>query len=151
MPAGNDAILETVSGWPTAPPADVVTVLQNLVQAYAFYTDEGRAEELATLFTADAEWDGTSLGYGVAHGPQDIAATVLSHHDPTRPMIHMPGPPLFVAVSSREVHGAGWCMAARSGSNRSIFFHYDDIFRLDDGQWRFQQRTLLLRFVSADG
>jgi SnoaL-like domain len=151
---GRDAILATASSWASAPPPDVVAELNNLVQAYALFTDEGRADELASLFTADATWDGTDLGYGSARGPKAIAACVLQHFDPTRPMIHVPGPPLLVLVSDSEVRGAGWCLATRSagdGASPLIYFHYDDGYRRDDGGWRFSSRTLLLRFRSATG
>ena len=148
----SDALLATASSWSSAPPPDVAAKLNNLVQAYALFTDKGRAAELATLFTADATWDGTDLGYGSARGPEAIAATVLQHHDPTRPMVHVPGPPLLVQVSDSEVRGVGWCLATRSGGDGAspvIYFHYDDVFRRDDGGWRFSRRTLLLRFRTA--
>jgi SnoaL-like domain len=146
-----DAILSTARRWSEPPPPDVVAELHNLAQAYALFTDHGRADELAALFTDDATWDGTELGYGVAHGPEAIAAAVLAHYDPGRPMIHVPGPPLLVAVSESEVRGAGWCLATRSGGDGTgpmIYFHYDDEFRRDSGGWRFARRTLLLRFRS---
>jgi SnoaL-like domain len=151
---GRDAILATACSWRSAPPPDVVAELTNLVQAYALFTDEGRADELAGLFTADATWDGTDLGYGSARGPEAIAATVLQHFDSTRPMIHVPGPPLLVQVSDSEVRGVGWCFATRStgdGASPVIYFHYDDEYRRDDRGWRFSSRTLLLRFRSAAG
>jgi hypothetical protein len=78
----------------------VVAALGNLVQAYAIYADRGREAELAALFTADATWDGTQRGYGAAEGPESIAATVLVHFDPGTPMMHVPGPPLLVAVAT---------------------------------------------------
>jgi SnoaL-like domain len=146
-----EAILAMASRWQESPPPDVVAELHNLVQAYALFTDNGRADELTGLFTDDATWDGTELGYGVAHGPEAIAAAVLQHFDSARPMIHVPGPPLLVAVSESEVRGVGWCLATRSGGDGSgpmIYFHYDDEFRRDAGRWRFARRTLLLRFRS---
>jgi hypothetical protein len=148
---GRDAILATARSWTSAPGPDVVAELNNLVQAYALFTDEGRAEDLAGLFTADATWDGTDLGYDSARGPEAIAAAVLKHFDPARPMIHVPGPPLLVEASDSEVRGVGWCLATRSagdGASPVIYFHYDDQYRRDDG-WRFSSRTLLLRFRSA--
>ena len=56
--------------WATPPdPADA-EALRNLLQAYAVLTDAGAVDALAGLFTADAEWDGTSLGFGTATGPE---------------------------------------------------------------------------------
>ena len=143
-----DTLLATARRWSESPPPDVVTELQNLVQAYALFTDNGRADDLGELFTADATWDGTDLGYGTAQGPDAIAATVLQHFDPTRPMIHVPGPPLLVAVTESEVRGVGWCLATRASSDGTaplIYFHYDDEFRREADRWRFSRRTLLLR------
>ena len=83
--------METSARWREAPAPEVVAQLQNLIQVYAVLTDTGRAEELASLFTSDASWNGEELGYGSANGPADIAATVLAHFDPARPMMHVPG------------------------------------------------------------
>jgi hypothetical protein len=151
--SGRDAVVATATSWVAAPPPDVAVELHNLVQAYALFTDDGRADDLASLFTDDATWDGAELGYGSARGPQAIAATVLQHFDPDRPMVHVPGPPLLVAVSDSAVRGVGWCMATRSSADGPvplIFFHYDDEFRRDEGgAWRFSRRKLLLRFRSG--
>jgi hypothetical protein len=151
--SGRDAVVAVATRWDATPPPDIAVALHNLVQAYALFTDDGRADELASLFTADATWDGSELGYGSARGPQAIADTVLQHFDPDRPMVHIPGPPLLATVSATEVRGVGWCMATRSSGDRPaplIFFHYDDDFRRDDdGVWRFSRRTLLLRFRSG--
>jgi hypothetical protein len=141
--------METSARWQEAPPPEVVAQLQNLIQVYAVMTDTGRAEELESLFTSDASWNGEELGYGSANGPAEIAATVLAHFNPDRPMMHVPGPALLVAIDDREVHGVSWCLATRAseeGSSPLIWFMYDDVFRLDDGEWRFAARTLHLRF-----
>ena len=105
--------METSARWREAPAPEVVAQLQNLIQVYAVMTDTGRAEELESLFTSDASWNGEELGYGSAHGPADIAATVLAHFNPDRPMMHVPGPALLVAIDDREVHGVSWCLATR--------------------------------------
>jgi hypothetical protein len=139
-----DAILATARDWGSPPAPDVYGPLQNLIQAYALFTDEGRSDELRELFTPDATWDGTDLGYGTAEGPDAIVETVLGHHDPARPMVHVPGPLLLVEVAADEVQGASWCLAARS-TGPLIFFHYLDGFRREpDGRWRFARRRLRL-------
>jgi len=147
--------LETAARWRDAPAPEVVGRLQNLTQVYAVLTDAGRAEELAELFTSDASWDGEELGYGSARGPADIASTVLAHFDPARPMMHVPGAALLVAISDTEVHGVNWCLATRSSTDSNsplIWFMYDDVFRRDDdGEWRFAARTLRLRFRTGGG
>jgi hypothetical protein len=145
-----DSILATASRWSTPPSPAVMAHLQNLMQVYALYTDEGRGQELARLFTADATWDGTELGYGVASGPEEIAATVLQHFQPARPMLHVPGPLLAVEIADGEARGVSWCLATResgSGAGPLIYFHYHDGFRRDAaGGWHFSRRVLRLRF-----
>ena len=134
------------------PPSNSAAELQNLVQAYAVFTDRGLADELAGLFTDDATWDGTALGYGSARGPAEIVEVVLQHVDPARPMIHLPGPPLLVHVADDHARGMCWCLATRATDGAAgplIFFYYDDEFRRDDaGRWLFSRRTLHLRFRS---
>ena len=147
-----EAIAAAARVWSAPPHPETVTALQNLVQAYAFLTDHADADGLAALFTSDADWDGTDLGYGSAHGPADIVAAVLQHVDPARPMIHLPGPPLLVEESEDHARGLCWCMATRAAAGAPsplIFFYYDDEFRRDDaGRWLFSRRTLHLRFRS---
>jgi SnoaL-like domain len=137
-----------------SPPADLCQRLQNLLQAYGTFTDFGHQTELASLFTADAVWDGREHGFGIAHGPQAIAALVGGHHDPANPMMHLPGPAMLITTDSAdEVHGACWCMATRwvDGAVQPVlYFYYDDVFRRDvDGVWRFAHRRLRPRYLPA--
>ena len=140
------------SGWAEAPaPADA-EALRNLVQAYAVFTDGGAVEELATLFAADAEWDGTALGFGVAIGPAAIAQLVAGHHRPDAPMAHLTGPPLLVARTTDEVDGRCWAMARRWADGElspTIYFSYSDRFVRGAGGWRFQRRVLRATFPAA--
>jgi hypothetical protein len=125
-------------------------LLQNLVQAYALLTDIGDAARLAELFTADAEWDGSSLGYGTANGPDAIAELVCGRFNADEPMMHMPGPVLLAEVDDVEVRGISWCTATRwrDGTMRPIiYFYYDDVFaRAADSTWRFRRRSLHAAF-----
>ncbi len=144
-----DELLDTARDWASPPAPEVAAVLANLTQVYCLHTDAGREAELAALFTPDASWDGTSLGYGTAAGPEAIAATVVRHFDAAKPMMHVPGSPLLVAVDDDTVRGVSWCLATRAsgeGTGAVIWFQYHDEFhRQDDGQWRFRRRELLLR------
>ena len=142
--------LETSSRWANPPSATTSVLLQNLMQAYALFTDTGEQARLAALFTPDAEWDGSSLGYGTAVGPEAIAEAVCGHINVDQPMMHMPGPALLVAVDDDTVHGVSWCTATRwrEGATRPvIYFYYDDIFqRAADETWRFRLRRLHAAF-----
>ena len=132
------------------PPPATSVLLQNLVQAYALYTDAGAKDQLANLFTADAEWDGSSLGYGTAVGPEAIAELVCGHNKVDEPMMHMPGPAVLVALDDTAVHGVSWCTATRwrdGASSPVIYFYYHDVFqRATDDTWRFSRRDLHAAF-----
>jgi hypothetical protein len=139
--------------WNEAPPADVAVQLTNLLQAYALLTDLGRTDELAELFTPDAVWDGSEIGFGASTGPSDIAQRVTAHFRDDAPMMHLPGQPLLVAAGDDEVHGVGWSMATRWDAGRlmpTLHFYYEDVFRRsDDGRWRFARRVLRMRLPLA--
>jgi hypothetical protein len=140
------------ANWAAVPPPADALVVQNLLQMYGFLTDQGRAGPLAELFTDDAEWDGNELGFGAASGPAAIAALVTGHFDPTHPMIHLPGPAVLTSAAEDEIHGVCWCTATRwTGAETGpvIYFHYEDVFRRDDGRWRFARRLLRRRFPAA--
>ena len=116
VPGGRDVGLHVVERWGDPPAADVVSRLNNLVQAYALLSDHGRAPELAALFTDDAEWDGVDLGFDSATGPLSIAQRVIEHFRESEPMMHMTGPALLTSVTDTEVHGVA-CMAESTSPN----------------------------------
>jgi len=142
---------KTPRRWGDVPPPDDALEVQNLLQVYGFLTDQGRGQELGTLFVDDAEWDGTELGFGSARGRDDIVALVTRHVDPARPMIHLPGPPVLTGGGD-EIHGVCWCMATfwtGSGTAPLLYFHYEDVFQRQSGDWRFARRVLRRRFPDA--
>lgn len=139
------AAVRIARGWATPPSPEDAEAVRNLLQAYATFTDAGNVEALATLFTDNAEWDGTELNYGTARGPTDIAQRVAGHHRPDEPMAHFPGPPMLAAGDGVTIHALSWCMARRwsAGELRPvIYFSYEDELTKGDGGWRFQRRVL---------
>jgi SnoaL-like domain len=148
-----DVGAHVVGRWGHPPSPEVVSTLNNLVQVYALLADHGRTNELAALFTPDAEWDGGALGYGTATGPAAIAVRVTGHVRESEPMMHMTGPPLLIAATETEVHGVAWSLATRweQGDARPlIYFYYEDAFRKDIGfGWRFSRRVLRRRLGRA--
>lgn len=140
--------LDLARRWQDSASADDVALVGNLLQAYALFTDAGLRDELASLFTADATWDGTSLGYATATGPTGIADVVLAHHDVARPMIHLPGPPLVVRAGD-DLEVFSWTLATRQVDGVTkplIFFSYRDVLARVDGGLRFRSRILDLTF-----
>ncbi len=127
------------------PDARDVQAIQNLLFAYAKYTDAGSRTELAALFTADATWNGDELTFGSATGPDAIAALVTAHHDPAEPMMHLPGPAALTAVDADTVHAELWCLATRwidGVPMPHIHFKYTDVVRRTGDRWQFASRTL---------
>lgn len=153
LASGDHILVESAVRWAAAPPPEVAAKLQNLMQAYALLTDEGRQSELAALFWPDAVWDGRELQYGIATGPASIAKLVLTHFDAAKPVVHLPGPPLLTTASGGDVQGLSWCLATRLVDGRTapmIYFYYHDLMRRDArGHWRFARRYLRLRFRDA--
>ena len=134
--------------WQDAASADDLVLVGNLLQTYALFTDAGLKDELASLFTADATWDGSALGYAAATGPTAIADVVLAHHDVARPMVHLPGPPLAVR-SGDDLEVFSWTVATRlvDGATKPlIFFSYRDVLTRTDEGLRFRSRVLDLTF-----
>ena len=141
--------LSIAAGRNDPPPPQAVNEINNLVQAYALFSDHGRLGELAALFTPDATWDGREIGYGQAEGPAGIAEAVISHFRADRPMVHLPGPALAVSMSETEVDAFSWCLATRLTDGQTspvIYFSYEDRIRQVNGSWLFQHRKLCLRF-----
>jgi SnoaL-like domain len=142
---------KTPKRWGDVPPPDDALEVQNLLQMYAFLVDQGRGQELGTLFVDDAEWDGTEIGVGSARGRDDIVALITGLIDPARPMIHLPGPPVLTGGGD-EIHGVCWCMFTMwtgSGTAPILYFHYEDVFQRESGDWRFARRVLRRRFPGA--
>ena len=119
--------------------------IQNLLYAYAKYTDAGERGPLATLFTDDAVWNGDELGFGSATGPDAIVALVTAHHDPTQPMMHLPGPAALTCLDDGTVRVELWCLATRwagGAVSPHIHFKYTDVVRRTGDRWQFATRTL---------
>jgi len=142
--------IHPAAGWSRPPAPSDAELIRNLLQAYTVLTDSGQTDEVAELFTEDASWDGTSLGYGSATGPGAIAALVTSHFDPDRLMFHFMGPGLLEARSADEVHSWGWCIAGRQDAGALIYFDYYDVLRRVPPGWRFAHRRLVKRRRDAD-
>jgi hypothetical protein len=136
--------------WRDLPTAEDALEINNLMQAYALCTDLGRIDELASMFTDDAFWDGHELGYGTATGPVDIANIVAGHFNPDKPMMHSPGPGLLTRTADGVVEAFSWCLAARFADGHTspvIYFSYEDeLRRTPDRGWLFSRRYLRLRF-----
>lgn len=124
--------------------------LKQLKHRYAGYCDDDYdAERLAPLFTEDAVWDGGPMGrYEGREAIREFFAGVSSAvpfaiHHVTNPILEVDGDratgrwylwqPVVFARGSQAL----W-MAAR----------YDDVYRREGGEWRFERVTVTLRMLS---
>jgi hypothetical protein len=142
-------ILAIARQWAQPSSAEDAVSVNNLIQAYALFTDQGQRDDLASLFTHDATWDGSELGYDTATGPDAIVDVVLAHHNPDRPMVHLPGPPLVVRIDDDHLEVFSWTLATRLSDGLTkplIFFSYQDRVRRGEDGWRFESRYLSLTF-----
>ena len=119
----HQAALDVASRWGSAPPPADAVEIQNLLNVYALYSDAGRVEDLASLFTDDATWDGSELDYGVAEGPMAIAQRVAGHFRAEAPMMHLPGPGLLISDSADEAQSLCWCLATALERRRAHAAH----------------------------
>jgi hypothetical protein len=129
--------------------------IQNLLQTYAFFADAGDVSGLASLFVADAVWDGNEMGYGAAAGPLPIAELVTAFYRSDQPMMHTPGPAALTRMGDDDVHSTCWCLATRWTGDTTIpyihFHYFDVVHRGDDGRWRFSSRHLRPAFRTRGG
>jgi hypothetical protein len=95
-------ILAIARQWAQPSSAEDAVSVNNLIQAYALFTDQGQRDDLASLFTHDATWDGSELGYDTATGPDCSAGTSTS--------------PRVWRTSSHRSSTAASCCGARSAS-----------------------------------
>ena len=119
--------------------------IRELLHRYCFCMDDGRFDELASLFAADGEW---IAPYRTAKGPADIAAW-LKQSVPVSPRrVH------YVMNSIIDCDGAN--ATARSnylvmvegpnGPLPSVCGTYDDVLIRQDEGWRFRRRRLIHAF-----
>ncbi len=124
--------------------------LKQLKYRYAGYCDDDYdAEQLAPLFTENAIWDGGPMGrYEGREAIREFFAGTSSVvpfaiHHVTNPILEIDGDRatgrwyLWQPVVFAQGNQALW-MAAR----------YDDVYRREDGVWRFEHVTVTLRMLS---
>ncbi len=124
--------------------------LRDLKYRYATFCDDGYdAERLAPLFTADAVWDGGTLGR--FEGRDAIHAFFLQCSKIVPFAIHQ------VTNSILHVDGDGatgrwylWEPIVFTAGNRGLWMaaRYDDRYRRERGEWLFESVKVDLRMLS---
>lgn len=127
-----------------------IEALKQLKSRYARYCDDDYdAERLAPLFTEDAIWDGGALGRFESRGA--IRAFFAGASSVMPFAIH------YVTNSVLEVDGDGatgswylWQPCVHANGNQALWLagRYDDVYRREQGAWRFSHVTLDLKMLS---
>ncbi|MET7483736.1 nuclear transport factor 2 family protein [Streptomyces sp. NPDC005538] len=122
----------------------VTAAVQSAVAAYAQALDSGRTDAIADLFTPD----GTAEIVGMAkfEGREAIRQG-FGGFSPEQPQLHMLGNTVITSATEDEVTAtSNLAFFARGETGWSVQMtgRYDDVLRLHEGRWLFQQRVTTL-------
>jgi 3-phenylpropionate/cinnamic acid dioxygenase small subunit len=117
-------------------------LIRRTLARYCMLCDDGRFEEWAGLFTADARFH----VLGRTHtGRSEVQAFIEAGQPPERRGKHLCGEPLVV-VGADGGTARSWCdfvFVDRSGSVTSSGRYHDELVRGNDGVWRFALREIV--------
>jgi hypothetical protein len=120
---------------------DEKTAILEVFARYCFYTDLGRAEDYANLFTEDCDWDGGPFGRQqgranlLAFIKQGAGATALRHHNTN----------IVIDVNGNEARAASYVTVYGVAEQTPVIFFvgcYIDHLVKRDGRWYFKQRKI---------
>jgi hypothetical protein len=119
--------------------------IRELLHRYCFCMDEGRFEELATLFADDGEW---IAPYRTAKGHADIAAWLTQSVPPRPARVHYVMNTIIDLDGTRATARSNYLVMVEGpqGPIPSVCGVYDDVLvKLPEG-WRFLRRQLIHAF-----
>jgi len=124
--------------------ASVAAGVQAAIAAYAQALDANRPEDIADLFTAD----GVSEIAGMAtFEGRDAIRTGYVGFAPTQPQLHLVANTVITQTEDGAIARSDLAFIQRGEAGWAVQLvgSYDDVLRLDDGQWRFQRRVTSFR------
>ncbi len=116
--------------------------IQRVIYNYCYALDEGRLEDLASLFADTGVW---KANYGSATGPTEIAR-LLRELVPARPRRRHHVTNLLIDETEEGIKATSYYLVVREGEDGapvvSVAGTYFDEFIKENGRWRFAYRTL---------
>jgi SnoaL-like domain len=128
--------------------ADVAEAAKAAISAYARALDDGRTDDLVELFCADGTCE--IPGAGRLRGHDQLRAAFATWV-PRRPQRHLVLNTLITEWDQFSAHATSdltFIVLGKAGWAIQLVGRYDDVLRLDEGSWRFQQRVAT--FVTAE-
>lgn len=127
--------------------------IAELISVYGIACDDHDMPRLMSLFTPDAEFD-TKSGLMRASGPDAIEAMFIEAFKIRGPAFHWTHDHIVTFDDADPDRATGLVLSHAEttphGEASLAAMRYEDVYRRNDGQWRFQKRTInFLYYVPA--
>lgn len=124
-------------------PETDVEDIRRLTHEYCRAVDSSRLDDVADLFTADAEWDTTDFGMGVVRGTTAIREFFAGLFHSTQHRCHLALNHMIEVdgdAASATVYLHAVVVMADGRRDESIGYYTDDYVRTPQG-WKFRRRA----------
>lgn len=131
---------------PLRVPTEDREAICDIIHRYAFYSDTAQYRMMPTLFTEDAVFDETCLGFPIRRGMAELQQIFSVPSDKYIYFVHFISNILFksydgtTATSTSYLRGEG---ILSSGARPLILGYYDDVFEKTASGWLIKQRRLV--------
>jgi hypothetical protein len=123
-----------------------VAAIDELKSRYCHAVDRKRWDDLASVFTPDAELHKVVDGVAAVTRSRDTIVGTISTNLATMPTMHYATNPLVTFTGPDEAEGS-WCALYMNGETGSTGHGwYDDRVVRVDGTWRIARLTLTINF-----
>ncbi len=119
--------------------------IREVLHLYCFYMDEGKFDELSTLFAPDGEW---IAPYRTARGPSAIAAWLKQSVPPTPKRMHYAMNTVIVLDGGEATAKSNYLVMVEGldGPVPSVCGTYADRLTRTETGWKFRRRELIHAF-----
>jgi uncharacterized protein (TIGR02246 family) len=133
--------------------------IRNLMSRYGQYLDAKNFEAYAGLFAKEGEWSGNLSGYATIKGPDNIRAAMEKAfaervYDPAHiTNLHLVTNIEINVEGQRATAFSRYTVFSRNEADQPyarVSGRYDDVFILENGQWKFLSRATRREIPSAD-
>ena len=119
--------------------------IREVLHLYCFHMDEGKFDELSTLFAPDGEW---IAPYRTARGPEEIAAWLKQSVPPTPKRVHYAMNTVIGLDGDEAVAKSNYLVMVEGpeGPVPSVCGTYADRLVRTGTGWKFRRRELIHAF-----